>query len=250
VSGRAGGGAGTGTGATRTEKLTVLVVDDDARLRALCEAALSPEYNVVLAENGKEGLSLFYSKRPDVVLLDVTMPVMDGWQTVQRMRDMADTPIIMVTALGADHDVARGLDLGADDFVTKPFKPVQLAARIRAVLRRAQRTVEEPGEISLRGGELVLDTARRAVVVRGSEVKLSATEYKILETLARHAGQVLTHDQILDQVWGFNYAGESGYVKTYVGLLRNKIEEDPRHPKIILSRRGFGYLLEARRAED
>jgi two-component system, OmpR family, KDP operon response regulator KdpE len=232
---------------TGADRPTVLVVDDDARLRQLCEAALSPDYNVVLATNGKEALATFFQKRPDVVLLDVTMPVMDGWQTVQRIRDMADTPVIMLTALGADSDVARGLDLGADDYVTKPFKPVQLAARIRAVLRRAQRTSEEPGELSLRGGELVLDTARRGAVVRGQEVKLSATEYKILEVLARHAGQVLTHDQILENVWGFNYAGESGYVKTYVGLLRNKIEEDPKKPKIIISRRGFGYLLEPRK---
>ena len=229
------------------ERATVLVVDDDARLRQLCEAVLAPDYDVVLAENGKEALSKFFQSRPDVVLLDVTMPVMDGWQTVQRIRDMAETPVIMLTALGADHDVARGLDLGADDYVTKPFKPVQLLARIRAALRRAQRTAEKPEELSLRGGELVLDTARRGATVRGQEVKLSATEYKILEALARHAGQVLSQDQILEQVWGTSYAGESGYVKTYIGLLRGKIEEDPKKPKIILSRRGFGYLLEPRK---
>ena len=229
------------------DKPTVLVVDDDANLRKLCQAALESEYTVLLAENGQQALKQVYQHRPDAVLLDVTMPVMDGWETCRRIRDMADVPIIMLTAHGADHDVVRGLDSGADDYVTKPFRPLQLMARIRAVMRRRKGTDgDEPEMMQFGGGQLMVDTARRVAVVDGKDVSLSATEYKLLETLARHAGQVLTHDQILEHVWGHNYAGETGYVKTYVGLLRNKIERDPRNPDYILARRGLGYYLERR----
>ncbi|HEU5319144.1 MAG TPA: response regulator transcription factor [Chloroflexota bacterium] len=228
----------------------ILAVDDDERVRALCVAALQTEFEVVTAENGKQALALLYQKRPDVVLLDVTMPVMDGWETCRRIRDMADVPVIMLTAHGGDTEVVRGLDNGADDYVTKPFRPLQLAARIRAVLRRRSAAAPGDGEgaerLSFDNGNLIVDTARRVAVVRGKEVKLSATEYRLLETLARHAGQVLSHDQILEHVWGHAYAGETGYVKTYIGLLRNKIEDDPKQPRYLLARRGLGYYLERR----
>lgn len=229
------------------QKPLVLVADDEPGLRQLCASTLEPEYRVVTAENGQQALRLLFEQKPDLVLLDVSMPVMDGWETCRRIRELTDTPIIMLTARGADHDVARGLDTGADDYVIKPFSPVQLLARLRAVLRRRSRAAtDEPEVISLDDGDLVVDVARRVAVVRGKEVSLSATEYKILEMLARHPGQVLSHDQILEHVWGPAYAGESGYVKTYVGLLRNKIEEDPRNPAYILARRGLGYYLERR----
>ena len=230
-----------------SERATILVVDDDAALRTLCRQALEPSYDVVEAENGAAALRQMYQHRPALVLLDVSMPVMDGWETCRRIRDMTDVPIIMLTARDTDRDVARGLDSGADDYVTKPFSPIELLARIRAVLRRQRRsTVEEPPLFSYDGGRLVVDTGRRLAVVRGHEVPLSATEYKLLELLARHPGQVLSHEQILEAVWGPAYAGETGYVKTYVGLLRNKIEEDPRHPVYILARRGLGYYLNRR----
>ncbi|HEU5318787.1 MAG TPA: response regulator transcription factor [Chloroflexota bacterium] len=226
-------------------KPTVLVVDDDPRLRELATGVLGEEYSVVTAENGQAGVRAFFERRPDLVLLDVTMPGMNGIEVCRRIREMAQTPVIMVTAHGEDADVARGLDAGADDYVVKPFRPVELLARIRASLRRAPRAGGAE-RFSLQDGALVIDTGRRAVIVRGEEVKVSATEYKMLETLARHAGQVLSHDQILDSVWGYAYAGETGYVKTYVGLIRNKIEEDPSRPKFLLSRRGLGYYLEPR----
>ena len=230
----------------------VLAVDDDAQVRALCAAALQQEFEVVTATNGKEGLTLLYQKRPDVVLLDVTMPVMDGWETCRRIRDVSDVPVIMLTAHSADQDVVRGLDAGADDYVTKPFRPLQLAARIRAMLRRkrlagaAPAGPEQANLLTFDDGKLVVDTARRVAVVRGKDVSLSATEYRLLETLARHAGQVLSHEQILERVWGHAYAGETGYVKTYIGLLRNKIEADPHNPRYILARRGIGYYLQNR----
>ncbi len=237
---------------TDRDRPLILAVDDDERVRALCTAALSGEFEVVTAGDGKQALAAVYQKRPDAVLLDVTMPVLDGWETCRRIRDLADVPVIMLTAHGADHDVVRGLDAGADDYVTKPFRPLQLAARIRAVLRRKRRggqagadgAGDEPEPLSFDDGALVVDTARRIAVVRGKDVSLSATEYRLLETLARHAGQVLSHDQILEHVWGHAYAGETGYVKTYIGLLRNKIEQDPKHPRWILARRGLGYYLE------
>jgi DNA-binding response OmpR family regulator len=248
ATGARGATGATGPGGPAGDKPTVLVVDDDPNLRALCEATLAADYRVLLAENGQQGLRLVYQHRPDVVLLDVTMPVMDGWETCRRIRDMVDVPIMMLTAHSADHDVVRGLDSGADDYVTKPFRPLQLAARIRALLRRKARggDDDQPEVISLDGGNLVVDTARRVAVVQGKEVGLSATEYRLLETLARHAGQVLTHDQILEHVWGHNYAGETGYVKTYIGLLRNKIEPDPKNPIYLMARRGLGYYLERR----
>ena len=229
----------------------ILAVDDDERVRALCVAALSGEFEVVTAENGKQALAAVYQRRPDAVLLDVTMPVLDGWETCRRIRDLADVPVIMLTAHGADADVVRGLDAGADDYVTKPFRPLQLAARIRAVLRRKRRA-GQPGsdeaaeQLSFDDGALIVDTGRRVAIVRGKDVSLSATEYRLLETLARHAGQVLSHDQILEHVWGHAYAGETGYVKTYIGLLRNKIEEDPHTPRYLMARRGLGYYLERR----
>jgi two-component system KDP operon response regulator KdpE len=238
------------TVAADEEKAVVLVVDDDAGLRALCRQTLAPLYRVVEAENGQQALRLFYQHRPDAVILDVSMPVMDGWETCRRIRDLADVPIIMLTARDSDQDVAHSLDIGADDYVTKPFSPVQLLARLRALLRRRTRSVaEEPPVYRYDQGQLVVDTGKRLAIVRGQEVALSATEYKLLELLARHPGQVLSHDQILEAVWGPAYAGESGYVKTYVGLLRNKIEADPHNPVYILARRGLGYYLNRRGRE-
>jgi DNA-binding response OmpR family regulator len=237
---------------------TVLVIDDDERLRALCQAALEDDYQVVLAEDGERGLRLFYERQPDLVLLDVTMPGLDGYEVCRRIREVATTPIIMLTAHGEAPQVALGLDAGADDYVTKPFRPVEMLARIRAALRRAQDLAPggttnkggaaSPELLSFQGGDLVVDTGRRVAIVLGKEVVLSATEYRFLEVLARNGGQVLTHDQLLERVWGHEAAGETGYLKTYVGLLRTKLEPIPGKPRFILSRRGLGYLLETRSA--
>ncbi len=228
-------------------KATILVVDDDSALRTLCRQALEPIYRVVEAENGASALRQVFQHRPALVLLDVSMPVMDGWETCRRIREMTDVPVIMLTARDTDQDVARGLDIGADDYVTKPFSPIELVARIRAVLRRkGQVRTGEPDVLSFDEGRLVVDTARRVAIVRGREVPLSATEYRLLELLARHPGQVLSHDQILESVWGPAYSRETGYVKTYVGLLRTKIEVDPHQPEFVLARRGMGYYLNPR----
>jgi DNA-binding response OmpR family regulator len=230
-------------------KPTVLLVDDDARVRALCVAALEADYELLSAEDGQQALRIVYDRKPDIVVMDLSMPRMNGLEACRRIRDVVDTPVIMLTAHGTEEDVARGLDAGADDYVVKPFRPIELSARIRAALRRRERDPAPASEfelLSFQDGDLVLDTGRRLAIVRGREVPLTAIEYKLLEALARNAGRVLTHEQILDRVWGYEYAGETGYVKTYVGLIRAKIEPDLRHPRFIILRRGLGYYLEQR----
>ena len=224
----------------------ILAVDDDERLRALIGATLQSEYEVVLADDGQKGLRAVYERRPDLVLLDVTMPGMNGFELCRRIREVTDVPIVMLTAHGADEDVARGLDAGADDYIVKPFHTLPLLARIRAAMRRRAPDTSAPDLLSFQDGALVLDTGRRLAIARGKEVVLSGTEYKLLEALARHPGQVLTHDQILNAVWGYEYAGETGYVKTYIGILRSKLEAQPSKPRFIISRRGLGYFLEPR----
>ena len=226
----------------------VLVVDDDRTLRRLCETTLRGEYRVVLAGDGEEALRLVYEHRPELILLDISMPVMDGWETCRRIRQLCDTPVIMLTAREADDDVVRGLDAGADDYVTKPFHPAQLRARIRAVLRRQKRAADGaatgPDVLSFDRGRLVVDRVRRLALVRDAEVELTSTEYKVLELLASRAGEVLSHNQILERVWGPEYVGESDYVKTYVAHLRRKIEENPSVPVYLHARRGMGYYLD------
>ncbi|MBI3971796.1 MAG: response regulator transcription factor [Chloroflexi bacterium] len=223
----------------------VVIADDDARVRALCAQTLEPHYRVLAAENGKEALRLLFQHKPDLLLLDVTMPVLDGWEACRRARDLTDTPVIMLTARGEAAEVARGLDGGADDYVVKPFRPTELLARIKAVLRRAQPPRDEtPVQWSFDSGNLVVDALKRAVIVRGHEIALSAKEYRLLELLVRHAGEVLSSDQILEEVWGPQFVGETGYVKTFVGLLRKKIEEYPSRPRYIIARRGLGYYFE------
>jgi two-component system KDP operon response regulator KdpE len=228
----------------------VLVVDDDRTLRRLAESTLKTEYRVLSAGNGEEALRVLYRDRPDVILLDVSMPVMDGWEACRRIRQLCDTPVIMLTARDASDDVVRGLDSGADDYVTKPFHPEQLRARIRAVLRRQQRGAAagaggaDVDVLSFDDGRLLLDRVRRLAVVRGREVELTSTEYRLLDLLASHAGQVLSHSQILEKVWGPEYVGESDYVKTYIAHLRRKLERNPSTPVYLHARRGMGYYLD------
>jgi DNA-binding response OmpR family regulator len=227
----------------------VLIVDDDPAMRLVFERTLRSEYRRAQAENGAQALQLLYQHRPDLVLLDVTMPVMDGWETYRRLRDLTSTPVIMVTAIDTDPEVVRGLDGGVADYITKPFSPSQLAARVRAVLRRdAGARAPFTGVLSFDGGQLVIDTGRQAVIVRGKEVVLTATEFRLLEFLARHPNQVLSHDHILEQVWGVTYVGQRGCVKTYVGTLRTKIEQDPSDPAYVLARRGVGYYFDPHHA--
>jgi DNA-binding response OmpR family regulator len=240
------------TGAVSTasaDQPLVLLVDDQATVRALSAATLQPSYRILEAADGKQALQLLFQHKPDLILLDLNMPVMDGWETLRRIRELTTAPVILLTAHGEDHFVVRGLDGGAQDYIVKPFSPLQLVARVRATLRDRAAAPPATGEelLSFDEGRLAIDVGRRMAIVRGQEVELSATEYKILHLLAQHAPRILSQDQILENVWGPEYRGEPGYVKTYAGMLRKKIEADPAQPQYLLSRRGLGYFLNVRR---
>jgi len=227
-----------------TEKTKLLVVDDDPRLLEGLELYLvEVGFEVITAGNGQEALGKMYHHRPDLVLLDVMMPQMDGWETCRRMRALTDVPIIMLTALGQEGDKVRGLNIGADDYVVKPFSLSELEARVRAVLRRARS--EQPAETrAVYGdGELVVDYASLEVIREGKPVQLTARERQLLFLLAENAGRILPYSRILEAVWGPEYIGDVDYVKQYIWRLRQKVEPDPDQPRYILTKRGVGYGL-------
>lgn len=222
----------------------VLVIDDDLALRRVLDRGLADAgYTVQTVLESQAALDVITKQPPDIVLLDLMLPGVDGFELCQQLREWTNVPIIMLTARAAEQDIVRGLQLGADDYLTKPFRLHELVARIEAVLRR---TAPEgmPGGISLIQIEhLAVDLAQRRVTVRGTAVRLTPTEYGILAFLALHAGQVLTHDQILKAVWGDSYGVENNYLWVHMAHLRQKIEEDPKQPRYILTERGIGYRL-------
>ena len=223
-------------------KKNVLVVEDDEDVRTLVGTRLRRAgYNVIVAADGLEGLRLFYGNRPDLVLLDVAMPVMDGWQVLERLREVSNVPVLMLTAASEERDKVRGLRGGADDYITKPFAGEELLARVEAALRRAAIQPEESAVNDYRDAELTIDFLRHEVLVRGEAVNLSPTEFRLLGALTRSAGQVLSQDQLLDHVWGEEYAESLDVVRLYIGYLRRKIELDSRNPRLIETVRGFGY---------
>lgn len=222
-------------------KETILVIDDDADLAKIVQINLEREgYETVIAFSGVEGLQKAYSSQPDLVILDIMMPGMDGWTTCRRLREISDVPIIMLTARGMESDIVKGLKLGADDYIVKPFGAKELLARIHALLRRTDTsTIKRPPIYS--DGELTVDFVKRMVVVRGEQVDLTPTEFKLLSTFVQNEGRVLPHRFLLTQVWGPEYADEVNYLKLYVRYLRQKIEEDPSNPNCILTEWGVGY---------
>lgn len=226
-------------------KATVLIVDDDVILVDALELYLTREgYRIVRARNGQEGLKAFYSSRPDLVILDVMMPHMDGWETCQRIRELSTVPIIMLTAKGDEGDRVMGLKMGADDYVPKPFSLKELVARIEAILRRVRRgEAAEKLPIVQLGDDLVIDPERWEVRRSGTAVDLTATELRFLFVLAENVGRVLTHQQILERVWGGGYTDNPEYTKLYMWRLRQKLEQDPSKPKYLLTERGIGYRL-------
>lgn len=229
-----------------TDVARVLVVDDDKNLlRLLDESLTTAGYDVLTAANGLDGVRALYGGRPDIMVLDVMMPRMDGWTTLTRVREMSDVPVIMLTARDAESDRLRGFELGVDDYVTKPFSLRELNARVRAVLSRAARATVEPVRPPLAVGDLVVDFGSRRVMKRGEAVPLTPTEYRLLAALAEQPGRTVGHEQLLERVWGPEYADEPGYVKRYVWYLRQKIEDDPSEPRYVETVRGFGYRLRA-----
>lgn len=222
---------------------TILVIDDDATLLELLADHLQMTgYRPIVAEDGYRGLRLAAEADPDLVILDVMMPVIDGWEVCSRMRETSSVPIIMLTAKDQEVDKLRGFRLGVDDYVTKPFSFAELVARVGAVLARARRT---PGAAhQMTSDDLVIDFDERRVTVGDGAVELTPTEYHLLEILARHAGRTVPAESLLIEVWGPEYAGEVKHVKHYIWALRKKIEADPGDPEHIITERGFGYRLE------
>ncbi len=226
---------------------TILMIDDDEALVRLTELNLTKgAYRFVSAKHGIAGLQMVESEKPDLVLLDITMPKLNGWETCRLIREVSDVPIIVVTGSDDETDKARGLDLGADDYVTKPFGMVELQARIRAVLRRADmpaRSQRGQKRSRYRVGPLVVDVPAHIVTCRGQSVDLTPTEFRVLEHLLIHAGMVLSHSQLLTAVWGFAYSDATELLKPTISRLRQKIEDDPAAPGIIETVYGVGYRL-------
>lgn len=221
----------------------LLVIDDDRSLVELLSDYLGRAgYAVEGAFDGQRGLGTLATAVPDLVILDVTMPGLDGWQTLARIRAQSTVPVIMLTARGDEAEILRGFSGGADDYVTKPFSFAQLAARIGAVLDRASPDRQEPADV-LRGADLEVDTVRHRVLRAGEPVDLTPTEFSILVTLLRDRGRVLSARQIVTAVWGAEYLEETGYIRRYVWHLRQKLELDAHAPRYILNERGVGYVF-------
>jgi len=225
-------------------KHTILVIDDDKDLTLMLKAQLERKnHRVVVATSGRDGLQKAYQARPDLILLDIMMPGMDGWEVCRRLRELSTVPIIMLTARSVTGDVVKGLESGADDYLTKPFSSSELDARIQAVLRRSDNPDHPSKSRSsfYSNGYLTIDFDRRVVKVHGESIDLTPTEFKLLSTLVRNEGRVLPHRYLLTEVWGPEYADEVDYVKLYVRYLRLKIEEDPSEPVYIQTEWGIGY---------
>jgi DNA-binding response OmpR family regulator len=218
----------------------VLVVDDDADIRGLVRELLERSgYDVLEAPDGNEGLRVFYAEQPDLVILDVSMPGLDGWGVLERIRELSDVPVVMLTARAEELDKVRGLRAGADDYVTKPFGRQELLARVDAALRRRRR--DEPEAERYADGFVTIDFPQRAVTAGGRPVSLTPLEFRLLTAFVRHPNQVLSHDQLLDLAWGDAGAAERDQVKLYVGYLRRKLGEQDGAESPIETMRGFGY---------
>ncbi len=227
-----------------SKKTSVLLVDDDPQLIRLVRANLeSVGYKVLVAMNAHSALELVDMETPDIIILDIMLPEMDGYELCQRIREFSSVPIIMLTAKVEDVDKVRGLKLGADDYLTKPFNVQELLARIDAVLRRTQFSDEVEVPRTFTCDDISVDFVRRRVEVRGQEVALTLTEYKLLCQLVSNTGRVMLHRELLTRVWGPEYGDEVEYLRAYIRHLRQKIEEDPHHPKYILSKPGIGYIF-------
>ncbi len=224
---------------------TILVVDDEPRYVRLVEVNLKTEdYTVTTAENGQQAVDIVAEDQPNLILLDVMMPIMDGFTATERIREFSTVPIIILTAKGEERDRVRGLDAGADDYIVKPFSAQELLARVRAVLRRADRqAIEGFHQPIFAHHELEIDLAKAQVRSGKEEVALTATEYRLLQTFAAHVGHVLTPEELLTKVWGPEYSEDKEILWVCLSRLRQKIEPDPKNPVHIETRQGLGYLM-------
>jgi DNA-binding response OmpR family regulator len=227
------------------KKTTILAADDDPQILRLVTRNLQFDgYEVIAVSDGQAALEQIEAHSPDLALLDIMMPRMDGFTVTQRVREFSAVPIIILTARGQDQDKIHGLDLGADDYLTKPFSVEELLARVRAVIRRSQLSADSQSmSAKTTIGELEVDYVQHLVRMRGHEVALTPTEYRILAYLAQNAGRVVTQDLLLEHVWGPEYSGESHMLQVNINRLRRKIEDDHTHPRYLLTKVGVGYLL-------
>ncbi len=222
---------------------SILLIDDDVVLCKLLTEYLGEQGHLLYtATDGQKGLRAFFDHKPDLVILDVTMPKIDGWETLKRIREISDAPVIMLTARDEEPNILRGFSLGADDYVTKPFSFAQLAARVKAIL--ARRGAGASAAERLEAGGLKVDLAARRVTRDGKPIALTPTEFKLLTTLMRNPGKVISAEDLVREVWGPQYANEIGFVRRYVWHLRQKVERDPENPQYIHNERGVGYRFE------
>jgi len=225
-----------------SEDKLILVVDDESRMVRFVRMNLELEgYQVAEASSGIEALDKVRDELPDLVVLDVMMPEMDGFETLARLREISTVPVIMLTVKGDEEDRIRGLELGADDYVTKPFSPRELASRIRAVLRRAEMPSPVARTTIRVDDHLEIDFRQREVIVDGERIRLRPTEYRLLYHLVNNAGWIMTQEMLLSKVWGYEYRDEAGLLRLYITYLRKKIEPEPGDPRYILTERGVGY---------
>ncbi len=226
---------------------TILVIDDDTQL---CEAIelvfVQTGATVHVAYTGRSGLQQFFKHRPDLTILDIWMPDMDGWETLHQIRLLSDSPVILLTTLRTNESIVRGLDGGADDFISKPFDNHVLLSRARAVLRRVQSVSKSKESIAYSDDHLSIDLKTRQVFVSGQLMRLTATEFQLLTYLMKNAERVLTYVQILENVWGSDYRDNVDYVHVYLSHLRRKLEKDPRKPQYLLNEHGIGYRFKRR----
>lgn len=232
-----------------SDKTTVLVIEDEAPIRCFLRAYLeSQDFRLVEAESGEEGIGLAASHQPELILLDLGLPGMDGLEVIRRIRQWTATPILVLSARGKEQDKIDALDAGADDYLTKPFGVGELSARLRVALRHSALATQAgtgiPADPVFRCGELAVDIATRRVRLAGQEVRLTPIEFKLLAFLVRHAGKVVTHRQLLKEVWGSAREDQSHYPRIYVHQLRHKIEPDPARPRFLRTETGIGYRLE------
>ena len=226
------------------DKARILVVDDEPRyVRAIQVNLQASGYEVLAARDGQTAIDLAASEAPDLILLDIRMPGLDGYEVCRRIREFSAVPIIMLTALAEDADKVKGLNTGADDYVTKPFSADELLARVRAALRRVELSERQEPHPTFQAGGLLVDFARQRVFVYGQEVNLTPTEYRLLCELVRQAGRVLVPEYLLEKVWGIGYEGENRLLWQAIHRLRRKIEPDPQNPQYIQTRPGIGYVF-------
>jgi DNA-binding response OmpR family regulator len=220
----------------------ILVVDDEERMVRFIRLNLEHDgFRVIEAFNGTQAINKVRASLPDLILLDIMMPDIDGFEVLRTIREVSSVPVIMLTAKGEEDDRVRGLELGADDYVTKPFSPRELVSRVRAVLRRTETAAGSTHGVIEVDERLKLDFDRREIWVDGELVQLRPTEYRLLYHLVQNAGWVISHDQLLSRVWGYEYRDEPHYVRLYINYLRKKLEKDPSNPQYILTERGVGY---------